>query len=238
MIHGERSATVAHTIAEALCETLWPTRCALCDAPGTVLCDSCARKLEFLDLWRACQRCGAPWGYIQCCQCTPVVLDAAQHVEMCVSALRYEGGAATLVKTYKDKGETRLAAPLAQFIADALWPSWIHWADAVTFVTSTRAARRRRGFDHMRIIAEALASQTGLACIQTLAEPRAIDQRKLGRRQRRVNVAGRFQALGGLEPARLILIDDVFTTGATLSDAKRALEEAGCSVKLATVARA
>ena len=55
-------APLAAEAAEALAETVWPTRCAICDAPGQVLCDSCCASLPYVDWWRACPRCGAPFG--------------------------------------------------------------------------------------------------------------------------------------------------------------------------------
>ena len=60
--------------AEAAAETLWPTRCAICDRPGNVLCARCARLLPYVDWWRACRRCGSPFGYVQCDACSSVTL--------------------------------------------------------------------------------------------------------------------------------------------------------------------
>lgn len=63
------AANIANTIAlyglgaaEALAETVWPTRCAVCDAPGEPLCEHCRTALRYVDWWRACPRCGAPFG--------------------------------------------------------------------------------------------------------------------------------------------------------------------------------
>ena len=111
-------------IAQSICETLWPTRCALCDTPGKLLCPRCARSLEFIDYYRACPRCGSPWGSLQCDRCNPVTERELADVSPCVSCFRYEGGAALLVKTYKDKGEQRLADVLARFLADVVDPAW------------------------------------------------------------------------------------------------------------------
>lgn len=239
----ERGADgIGRLLAESVRETLWPTRCAVCDAPGRVLCEACDARLEALDLWQACPTCGAPWGRIQCDHCTPVVAHGAA-VRLCVAALRYEGAAAVVIRTYKDKGEQRLAETLARRLADAIFPSWWTWADAVTYVRATDAARRRRGFDHVELIARSLAETAGLPCLTLLSAPKARDQRTLGRRARRDNVGGRFEAAHdalacGDGPRRVILVDDVMTTGATLDDAARALEAAGYAVRAACVARA
>ena len=66
----------AEAAAQAVAETLWPTRCAICDEPGELLCERCKSELPFIDLWRACPICGAPWGHTQCTECNPVMLAA------------------------------------------------------------------------------------------------------------------------------------------------------------------
>ena len=50
----------AEAAAQAVAETLWPTRCAICDEPGELLCERCRSEPPFIDLWRACPICGAP----------------------------------------------------------------------------------------------------------------------------------------------------------------------------------
>ncbi len=224
-------------IAEAVFETLWPTRCALCDAPGKVLCDACRESLDVLDRWRACPRCGAAFGLVECDHCTPIVAGNSR-IDLCISALRYTDDTGTIIKTYKDKGEQRLAAELAQLLGDVIDPSWQTWANCITYVTATAAARRHRGFDHMALVAENLAARYEMPCARTLAEPAAKDQRILGRVERRQNMQGRFSACADVSGARLLLIDDVFTTGSTMTEARNALEAAGAHVRCATIARA
>ena len=57
-----RAYTFGSLAKEALFETLWPTRCCVCDLPGAVLCERCERALSRLDRWQACPRCGARTG--------------------------------------------------------------------------------------------------------------------------------------------------------------------------------
>lgn len=222
---------------EAIAETLWPTRCALCDRPGKVLCDDCARTLDFIDHWQACPRCGAPWGRIQCDHCATDALLHDLTPRLCLGALRYTDRTATLIKTFKDKGEQRLAANLAALVARCAPPSWPVWAQCVTFVTATKSARRRRGFDHMELVANELSRIWGVPCERLLAPPRAKDQRALGRLGRLSNMGDRFRVDGTPAAHRAIVIDDVLTTGATMDDACRALEAAGCACRSLVVAR-
>lgn len=222
--------TYAAGAAEALVETLWPTRCAVCDAPGEVLCDHCRRVLPYLDCWRACPRCGAPFGRVQCSECNPVMLARAGREEApfdgCASVVTFEDETARIVRTFKDQGERRLADPLGELMARAYSPTWE--AEAVAFVPASSAARRKRGFDHAELLATSVARRLDLPLAAPLARPRTRDQRSLSRKARLDNMAGRFEVLpGATVPERLLLVDDVYTTGATLFDACDALRRVG-----------
>ena len=118
------AANIANTIAlyglgaaEALAETVWPTRCAVCDAPGEPLCEHCRTALRYVDWWRACPRCGAPFGRLQCCECNEVMLTAIGRrrpaFDGMTAAVTYDDAAARIVRSWKDGGERRLAARLA-----------------------------------------------------------------------------------------------------------------------------
>ena len=110
-------------LVQAVCETLWPTRCVLCDAHGTLLCDACASRLRYIDFYQACPSCGSPWGRIQCDACNDVAREHKPLAKPCISCLEYDGAAATIVKSYKDKGEQRLAAVMARMMAKTIPPT-------------------------------------------------------------------------------------------------------------------
>ena len=215
---------------EAVAETLWPTRCALCDMPGDVLCERCARRLAHVDWWRACHRCGSPFGRVQCDACNPVALRRLARDDWpfarCASAMAFDEATGRLVRVFKDQGEQRLAHVMAAAMVRMVAPSWEF--DAITFVPATLAAERYRGFDHAQLIARDVAAAIDIPCIETLARPKTRDQRKLTGAQRIANLAGSFHALDGRLPNRILLVDDVFTTGATLCAASDALLAAGC----------
>lgn len=235
---------VARLASEALLETLWPTRCAVCDEPGELLCGPCRLGLPYIDWWRACPRCGAPFGRVQCSECNPVMLGAtgrtAPPFASAASAVSYESAARRLVTTYKDRGERRLAGTMAALMAPYVAPGWRDGLQAVTFVPATPAARRRRGFDHAELLAQAVAEELGIACIDVLRRPHSFDQRRLSRAARLANMEGSMQALPGATlPRSVLLVDDVCTTGATLFAASEALREAGAAcVRCLTFARA
>lgn len=229
---AELAALYGAAASEALAETLWPTRCAVCDEPGEVLCEACRRNLPYLDWWRACPRCGAPFGRVQCTECNAVMMARLGRKEppfaACASATVFASDSARIVRTWKDSGERRLSQVMAEIMAQAVPPSWMSARPAVVPIPASARAVRRRGFDHGLELAHAVAEQLDLPIAELLARPHSVDQRKLSRKERLENMEGRFRALPGADaPATVILTDDVLTTGATLYAATDALLEAG-----------
>ena len=111
---------------------------------------------------------------------------------------------------------------------------WTQWADALVYVPASPEALLRRGFDHMERVAEIVSRRTGMALVHALASCKgARDQRELGRGERLANRSGSFSLAAGVIsdagklPRRIVLIDDVFTTGATLSAAAHVLLDGG-----------
>ncbi len=138
-----------------------------------------------------------------------------------VSALPFDGVVARVIRACKEDGRTSLARPLGRALAEVL-PAG---ADIVP-VPSSRAALRRRGY----AVTELLVRRAGAAPQRLLVPARAAaDQRGLGRRERAANVAGTLRARRA-DGARVIIVDDVLTTGATLAEAARVLREAGADV--------
>lgn len=232
-------------LGEAVAETIWTTRCVVCDRPGTLLCDSCRTHLPYIDRWRACPRCGSPHGRMQCMDCNSFSLAEVGRTDVpfdrCVSAIEHRGATRALITAYKDAGERRLSGEIARIVADALPDSWVEPGCALAFVPADRKAVSKRGFDHMELIARDLAGMLGVPCMHALGKLPVADQRGLGRRERFRNMVGAIHVrpvLTGLMPARVILVDDVYTTGATLFAASDALRLAGVEhLRCATFAR-
>ena len=117
---------------------------------------------------------------------------------------------------------------MAEIMVPYVAPSWREEASAVTFVPASATAYRNRGFDHADLLAHEVAGELGLPCVGMLQRPKSRDQRRLSRTARLANLEGSMSALSeaGI-PHTVIMVDDVCTTGATLSAAADALKKAG-----------
>lgn len=230
-------------LQESLLETLWPTRCAVCDRQGTLLCDKCLRNLPYIDHWRTCKRCGAPHGNVQCSECNPVKLAQlglrSIPFDSCVSAVALDSHSGRLVTAYKDQNEQRLASVLAYLIERVIPPDWVGSSlpQGVSFIPATNAAYLRRGFDHAQLLAQELAELLHLPCLYLFERPQHKDQRTLSRESRIKNTQSHF-VMKEIPPPSVLLIDDVYTTGSTLMAASIALRDASVqTVRCATFAR-
>ena len=110
----------------------------------------------------------------------------------------------------------------------------------ITFIPDSTEAFRRRGFDHGRELAEALAAQSHLPCAQLFNRPQSLDQRTLSRKSRIANMQARITIKKDAAiPDNILIVDDVFTTGSTILRAVSTLKEAGAQhVHALTFARA
>ena len=230
--------SVESTLARArdmLLEALSPTRCAVCERPGALLCNQCRDALVRIDPATACLRCGAPFGDLLCTECRELEMAC----DRCLAAAVFDGVPARLIRAYKDAGERRLASVIAELMLDAArtaealaeerWGGMLFGADAVTFVPATSAAFQRRGFDHMEAVTRAFSEQSGIPLLDALAKRGRGDQRALGRSGRREQSRGVYQVVTDVKDLRLLLLDDVITTGATVSAAAGALKQAGAA---------
>jgi ComF family protein len=219
----------------SLLELLLPLRCAACGEPGSQLCERCRERLPRL-CGPLCERCGAPtaWPVARCLECAGRRIAFASAR----SALLYTGAVPRVIGAWKERGQRRLAAALAEIVTEAVPPPQ---ATALTCVPAQHERALSRGFHPARSLAEELARIWELPfapLLQRVGSPRR--QRGLALSERSRNVASAFAPRPGIAaPARVCLVDDVYTSGATTSVCAGALRRVGCrQVEVVALARA
>jgi ComF family protein len=219
--------------APPLLDLLVPVRCAGCGRGETLLCSACGEALRRLRP-PLCARCGAPtaWPVERCseCQGRRLAFGSAR------AAVAYEGPARRLVGAWKERGLRRLDRLLAELVTDVVpRPD----ANALTYVPGDLDRTLWRGTNTAQGLARELATRWELPLVAPLARARRVaPQRGLDRSARRANVRGAFRVVTPV-PTHLVLVDDVYTTGATVAAASTALRGAGArSVQVVTLARA
>lgn len=197
------TSTRWQALAAEIAAFVFSATCAGCDRPGVLLCDACRVELA------------------------PAPLELRTPGGLTVhAAMPFDGVAARCIRRLKGEGETLLARPLGAALAAALQPVLADDVHPVPVPTS-RAAYRRRGYR----VPELLISRAGADPWRLLRHhgPHS-DQRGLGVGERAQNVHGTIRVRQAGRGARVVLVDDVVTTGATFDEAARVLGDAGFEV--------
>ena len=225
-------------------DLLFPPVCLLCGRGGEAgsdpLCSLCRHRLLPVPGPR-CGRCGATRrlrlpgaeGCTECVTWDRVLPRAAAPYLM-------EGGAARLVRALKYGGWRAAARPMGRAMAPAAREVAGPGGAVLVPVPLAPARRRERGFNQAELLARALGARLGWPCRGLLTRrPGGRRQARLGRRHRSENVRSRFVPVELQEPSaaasvgprlRVLLVDDVLTTGATAIACCRALDDAGHDV--------
>lgn len=226
-------------LLEAIPALLFPDRCgaceALCEGP---FCAPCSETL--LPVPAGCPLCGEPGDEAllpalrprRCARCRKDPPPFARAH----AAFLHGGALAEAIHRFKYEGREELARPLGALFAGCDPPR----ADLVAPIPLHAARLRQRGYDQAALLAREAGRRFGLPLRSVLARVRPT-RRQVGldRARREQNVRAAFRALRGAAGARVCLIDDVITTGATAAEAARALLIGGAiRVEVRTLARA
>lgn len=222
-------------LLELLRDLLFVPKCAGCgerlSAGGGPLCGECRRVYDF-EKERTCPFCGSA---LPACSCSGAFLEK-NGVRRLIKLFRYYPGDAEAVTNcmiYRLKHEAPrpLVSFLAHELAEAIRPHLDRSERTlVTFAPRSLSARRRDGFDHMAHLSRAVAGELGVEWRRLLVRHGGSEQKKrITRVERFANMKQAYSYVGkeDLRGTRVILLDDVATSGATLLFASRTLRRAG-----------
>ncbi|MHB8870701.1 MAG: ComF family protein [Thermoleophilia bacterium] len=237
-------------VADALLATIFPPRCAGCGEFETFLCARCRADLRPAGPER-CPRCGHPGASAAGPGWCPACVSQAPTFTSARSAFLHEGPARHLVTSFKYDGLRVLGREMAALAAaefaalvESVNPLVVTWVPA--HVSNTRA----RGYNQAEVLARELARPLALPVVALASKRRRTGhQRGLDREGRLHNLRGAFAPVeegvlssgaGGRSPAcaplsalgsapaptrDVVLVDDVFTTGATVAEVSRVVME-------------
>jgi ComF family protein len=220
-------ARAARSLGGRAARVVFPELCAGCGVMGTWLCADCAALCRRIDPLACCLRCGAPRDRpaAQCWRCHtwPPTLEAARAVYL------FDGPAQLAVHKLKYGNERARAEWGGQALAEAY--RQLAWqANLIVPAPLHLQRRRHRGYNQSELLARALGKLVATPVENALERQRNTrPQVGLSGPERLRNVAGAMAARRDLTGLRIVLIDDVATTGATLLDCARACRAAGAS---------
>jgi competence protein ComFC len=219
-------------LAVWLLELVLPSRCVSCGTAGPPFCERCCGLVVPVSA-PLCARCGSPteWPVERCRECAGRRLAFASAR----AAIFYRGPVRPLVRAWKEGGLRPLSSLAAELVAERV-PKPM--AEVITYIPADGDRSLRRGHHPAEGLARELGRRWELELRPLLSRRRSIGrQTGLGREERRANVREAFGCRGSVR-GRVVLVDDVYTTGATVGAGATALRAAGArEIHVVTLAR-
>jgi competence protein ComFC len=220
-----------------LLDTLFPSRCVVCGKSisyfDNCLCSSCLSSIE-----RVSEGCTFCSGVLVEGRCT-VCADRAWYPARNIILAEYSAVMREILHSYKFHRRRRLHHHLSILAADELGKQNLPF-DVVSAVPTSGRKKWKRGYNQSELIARSIAKRAGKYYRILLKERAgARPQRELRYHERFLNILGRYEMRRPVAPLRVLLVDDVFTTGATINECARILMAQGSrEVYTLTIARA
>lgn len=197
--------------------------------PNKITCVSCDDELR-TDRERVenlCSSCKESFVYLG--QKKQQITNKDLYIDDYYAAYMYKDKVRSLVISFKDGNKPYIGEFIAESLESVIKQNKIT-AEGICYVPSSKKKRRQRGYDHMEIVATRLAKQIDLEVIRVIARHNiGVDQTETEDRYK--NIQGQYYYVNGqnIKDRNLILIDDVVTTGATVSQCSRILKENGAN---------
>lgn len=210
-----------------LLDWLFPPKCAFCgkllERAADGLCAACQKTLPWLEGGNA--------------------EGKVEFVGLTASPLAYRGHVRDSIHRYKFSGRRGYAQVYGKLVAQCVGDHLAGRYDLISWVPLSDKSLRKRGYDQAMLLAMATALALGDVAVETLRKHRATPAQSSleGAAARRANVMGAYECADRelVEEKRVLLVDDVITTGSTVSECARVLLTAGArEVVCATLAKA
>ena len=206
---------------DQLLSLIAPHYCINCNHEGSLLCLDC--RAEAISSKRSscflCNRLTEGWRTCASCR-------RKTKIGGVVVASHYDGAAKLLIRRLKYEHAVAAAPILADLLAEKINPKNF---DMVTAIPASSRRFRQRGYNQAQLIAKRLGRQLKLPYAELLGRTGQVRQVGTNRRQRLAQMAGQMYSRRNwlAKNNRILVVDDVVTTGATLSEAGRVLKSAG-----------
>ena len=210
-----------------LLDLLFPPRCVFCQTllkqGETGFCSRCQTEL--------------PWITGQAAEQKP------EFISLCASPLWFQGEVRESIHRYKFSDRSCYAATYARLMAQCVSDHLADRFDLISWVPLSAKSLKKRGYDQAELLAKGIAQELGEGALCTLRKVRntRVQSGLTEDAERRANVLGAYEIteIAQIEGKRILLVDDVITTGSTLSECARMLRTYGAAdVVCVTLARA
>ena len=196
-------------------ELLFPPKCILCrkilESGETDLCRTCRVETEMY----------------------PTGKRKLQFLDSFAAVWYYEKNVRSALLRFKFRGRRNLAPAFGRVMAMKLLQEYPEGFDVLTWIPVSRLRKFRRGYDQCQLLAKAVGDELGMESVPVLKKIRNNRQQSRihGDAQRRANVLGVYRVTDpeAIQGKRVLLLDDILTTGATAGEAARMLLTAGAS---------
>ncbi len=185
----------------------YPDRCVFCRRPSdqSRVCDECRSVLP--------ETVGKQ------------AIKKGEFFGLCVSPFYYIGIVRDSILKFKFSKRRTYANVYAKYCAPLIRAELAGKFEVITWVPISRKRLRNRGYDQAELLAKAISKELGVSCVKMLRKIRNTPPQSTfkGIAERRANVSGAYKTVGNAVYKRILLIDDIITTGATLSECARTL---------------
>ena len=223
--------TATRRLKAWLSELLAPTecRCLNCGREvfnGLGFCDDC-KKTAILNVGKTCKRCGRS---IEGAEdyCTNCSFDRI-YFDKSYSAFVYDGSIRDAILKFKFAGYGNFARIFAKHLAALAVKNNLEF-DVVAYAPMTKKAIKERGYNQAGLLAERFCDilECGDKLCNAVAKIKETErQETLGRTERKTNLIGAYRCIANVEGKRVLVIDDINTTGATLNECAKVLKRSG-----------